>query len=335
VNELKRRTQMIRKTTLWAALAGLAIASAAHAQTYPINNPTYIPQALVPTQAISAVGASTAFQLNGTPTLCFRVLGTFTGLVANLQVTEARAQPVTFVPTWTNTGVQLMGSNVAASVVQLQVNAAGIYCAEVAGMAQARLNVTAISTGTANVTFSAGPGSKYTATLNRQRATYSVVTTGLVVVATAPTDFLTVIGSATSVIRITHAECSGTSATAGYGNLVALIRSTANTLGTSLQLTPTPHDPTDATTAATAFSYTANPTTGTLAGSIRSARLPLPLNTTGNMAPVVGWDFGAQNRQATQEVVLRGVNSVFALNGGGTTLPGASAYNCSIEYTEE
>ena len=329
---------MIRKTIL-GVLAGLAIASAAHAQTYPINNPTYFPQALVATQAISAVGTSTAFQLNDTPTLCFRVLGTFTGLVANLQITEARAAPVTFVPTWTNVGVQVLGGTGAVAlpgVILSNITTTGLYCAEVAGAAQARLNVTALSTGTVNVTFSAGLGDKYSSTLNRQRSTYSVSVTGLVVVATTPQDFLTVTGSATAIIRITHAECSGTAATISYGNVVALTRSTANTLGTSAAITPVPHDPNDLASTATALSYTANPTAGTLVGTIRASKIFLPLTGTPVNAPnLVSWDFGAQNRQAVQEVVLRGITSVFALNGGGTTLAGAGNYDCSIEYTEE
>ena len=112
------------------------------------------------------------------------------------------------------------------------------------------------------------------------------------------------------------------------------MRSTPNS-GSGTPVTPTPHDTGLPATGATAQSYTANPTPGTLLGLVRAARLALPLATTLLDSPAQGWDFGAQNRQAAQEVVLRGTNAVFALNGGGTNLPGAANYDCNIEYTEE
>lgn len=316
---------MIRKTIL-GALASLATVSAALAQTYPINNPVYNPQALIATQAMTATGVSAAFQNNSTPTVCLRILGPLTGLVATVQISEARAQPVGYTPTWTNVPVNLMGGTASATIQQANIVAAGLYCVDSSGLAQLRLNVTSLSTGTVNLTWSGGYGNSFIYPLNRSRATYVVSSLNLTL-ASAPTDFLTVTGSATTTIRIDRAECNGFGITGTGGDLVALVRSTANTAGTSTTATPISYDTTNPTTGASGLQYTANPTAGTLRGNIRTAKLNNTVNT------AVSWDFGPETRTASQEVTLRGVTQVFALNGNGSGLAGT--ISCAIEYTEE
>jgi hypothetical protein len=73
-----------------AVLVGLT--SISHQQPYPVNNPTYIPNAILGQQTITAAaGSSYVFQANGMGTLFMRVTGAPSGLSANMQVTEGRA----------------------------------------------------------------------------------------------------------------------------------------------------------------------------------------------------------------------------------------------------
>lgn len=304
-----------------AFAAGLALMPQGKTQTYPINNPTYIPGAILASQNITTAGALT-YQSNGVGTLYVRVLGTYTGLVATVQITESRAAS----PTWTSVTVEEVGAARKGTI-----SANGLYRVNVAGAAQVRFNASAISTGTAAVSFSGGPGPQFVTQLQSQRPTYSASVTGLVTVASA-TDFFTLTGATGITTRITFAQCSGISTTVGTADIVALKRSTANTVGTSTAPTVVPHDANSAAGSSTVLAYTANPTTGTLVGNIRAKKLGLQLATTGLIPDVTTWDFGT--RPGTQEVVLRAATQVFALNGAGTTLAAGAALDCSVEWTE-
>ena len=164
------------------------------------------------------------------------------------------------------------------------------------------------------------------------RNTYSAVIKNLTLAAT-PTDIFTLTGAAGVVTRITHADCSANSTAAGTIDLVALTRSTANTAGTATAASP--HDPSQPSALATAQSYTANPTPGTLAGTLRAGKLAVPVAATGAIMQILGWDFGGASRNAVNEIVLRSASQVFALNGNGATLPGTVSAHCNIEWTEE
>lgn len=290
-------------------------------QTYPVNNPYYVPNAILASQNITAAGSLT-YQNNGVSTLYVRVLGTYTGLVATVQVTESRAAS----PTWTSVTVEEIG---AARKGTITSN--GLYRVNVSGAAQVRFNATAISTGTAAVSFSGGGGPQFVTQLQSQRPTYSISVTGLATAASA-TDFLTVTGATGITTRITFAQCSGIATTVGTADIVALKRSTANTGGTSSAPTVVPHDANSAAGASTVLAYTANPTTGTLVGNVRAGKLGLPLATTGAVNGSLIWDFGT--RPGTQEVVLRAATQVFALNGAGATLAAGAALDCNVEWTE-
>lgn len=301
--------------------AMLALAPPVKSQTYPVNNPVYIPNAILASQNISAVG-TVVYQNNGVGTLYIRVLGTYTGLVSTVQVTESRGAS----PTWTNVGVEEMGAARRTTII-----ANGLYRLNVAGAAQIRLNVTAISTGTAAVSFSGGPGPQFVTQLPSQRPTYSAATTGLATAASA-TDFLTLTGATGITTRITYVQCSGIASTVGTADIVALKRSTANSAGTSTAPTIVPHDANSAAASSTILAYTANPTTGTLVGNVRTGKLGLPLANTGAINGSLIWDFAT--RPGTQEIVLRAATQVFALNGAGATLAAGAALDCNVEWTE-
>src|SRR4051812_14225117 len=81
--------------TLFRRVSALLIAAAlacapmvAPAQTYPINNPSYIPTAVLAATTFTTSGTAT-FNNNGNGTVLIRVAGTNTGLSAVVQITES------------------------------------------------------------------------------------------------------------------------------------------------------------------------------------------------------------------------------------------------------
>src|SRR5579864_1371755 len=305
---------MTSKLKFGVAVAASLLASvAAIAQTYPTNNPSYTPAAIQALQTLTAPGNSTPFQTNGVGTLYVRVLGTNAGLVATIQGTEARQQPGGAAPTWTSLPV-----DVAGGVRQGQIVGNGLYRINVAGLAQVRLNVSALTSGNVLLTMAAGPGDTAVSQISTIRNTYSAVIKNLTLAAT-PTDIFTLTGAAGVITRVTHADCSANASTAGTIDLVALTRSTANSAGTVAPASP--HDPSQPPALAVAQSYTANPTPGTLAGTFRAGKLAVPVAATGAIMQILGWDFGGASRNAVNEILLRSPSQVFALNGNGAALP--------------
>lgn len=300
----------------------MAIAfSPAQSQTYAVNNPTYIPTAILAPSTFTTSGTAT-FNNNGNGTVLIRVAGTNTGLSAVVQITESRVAS----PTWTTVPVQTVGGTITSTIT-----ANGLYRLNVNGAAQVRFNLSSI-TGT-NVTVSAAgtPGAEFTQQLPASQATYSAAAT--ITPASSATDFFTLTGSASKTIRVTRAACSGTAASAATGTLVAVKRSAANTGGTTSAATATALDSGNAAAAATALTYSANPTTGTLVGNLRSAFIVMTPTTSAIGVQPVAWEFGM--RPGEQPVVLRGVAQVFALNGGGASFPGSSSLACNVTWTEE
>ena len=161
------------------------------------------------------------------------------------------------------------------------------------------------------------------------KVTYSASATALVPAAAA-TDMFTITGSATKTIRVLRIDISATQTTAGENTIVLLKRSTANTAGTSTAPTAVPHDSASAAGTATVLAYTANPTTGTLVGNLRSRKIAFQ-GATGTTSDVAVFDFGNRPGQA---IVLRGVSQVLALNLNGATITGGSCA-ISVEWTEE
>ncbi len=164
--------------------------------------------------------------------------------------------------------------------------------------------------------------------------TYEATIVGLVPAASA-TDLLTITGVAGHIVRVTRAECTGTATAVGAANLVALVRSTANSAGTSTSPAAIPADPSDSAALAVVKAYTANPTVGTAVGPVRAAVLVLtPTSSTTIAEDPVNWTFG-NNAGTRAGVVLRSASQVFALNGNAVSFPAGSALNCSIEWTEQ
>jgi hypothetical protein len=163
-------------------------------------------------------------------------------------------------------------------------------------------------------------------------ASYEAVVTSLAI-GTTPTDFLTITGSPTMVVRIINASCAGTATAASSLPLSLLTRTVADTGGTSTTITPTVMDGgLDPAPTAVATSYTAAPTiSGSGFGLVDASVILLPnvTNPTFNETPYVR-AFGMNN---DKQIVLRGVANQFVISARGTA-PAGTLMNCQIEWTE-
>lgn len=160
------------------------------------------------------------------------------------------------------------------------------------------------------------------------KASYSVSTTALAPAATA-TDIWEITGSGTKTIKITQLWVSGTAATAINTPILLIKRSTANSGGTSSATTFVPHDSSNSAATATGKAYTANPTTGTAVGTIRTISTFFSLATASGTTAT--WDFGVR---PSQPIVLRGTSQQLCVNlNSATVLTGS--LNIWAEITEE
>lgn len=148
-----------------------------------------------------------------------------------------------------------------------------------------------------------------------------------------PTDISTIIGSATTTIRVTRIEISTTQTTAGINTWFVIKRSTANTGGTSATPTIVPLDSNNAAATSIVRSYTANPTAlGAAVGTMRATRILS--DATGTTAQTV-YTFDFTNGGISSGIVLRGVAQTLALNFGGAALPAGLSVSVNFEWSEE
>jgi hypothetical protein len=307
-----------------ATIFAMSPAVEAVAQTYPVNNPTYIPTAVLAASSLSAPGDVT-FNVNGLGSVVMRIAGTNTGVAGTFQVTESRASS----PTWQTVGVtQIGGTGGAISAI----TGNGVYRINTTGLAQVRFHLTGISTGSISVSGSGSPAA------------------GMVHCFAAPPRNLLGRGHCARpgilghrllhphrirdhhgpgqpgrVLRRQHRGRHG------HGQRPdALDGQHRRHLGGGDGGPARPNDP---AAVATVLGYTANPTTGTLVGVLRSGKLST--NTAASSAfgaQTLAWTFG---EGTTEEVTLRGVAQVFALNGAGASFTSGAVLNCSVSWTEE
>lgn len=157
------------------------------------------------------------------------------------------------------------------------------------------------------------------------KTTYTISTTAFTPPAT-PTDIFAIYGSASKTVRILRITCNSTnSAGASSFPIFVLRRSTANTGGTATTITPQPLDTTFAAATCTAKSYTANPTTGTLVGTITANTLQTAQDTANvvNSEPFVLFDAhrygGAMVLRGTSQGCVVSLNGVTPVNGSAPT----------------
>lgn len=167
------------------------------------------------------------------------------------------------------------------------------------------------------------------APLDGYKSTYGAAIQGLAAAA-APTDIITISGSSTKTVRITHIDFGNTQNVATSNSVFFILRSTADTGGTSSTVTSVPYDSNSAAATAVVKQYTVNPTLlGTAVGTLKTYKIFGSTSTTA--AETVSMDFG--NRPA-QAVVLRGTSQFLVVNLNAQAFVGSSI-DVNIEWTEE
>jgi hypothetical protein len=181
--------------------------------------------------------------------------------------------------------------------------------------------------------------------LDSIKRTYSLSMTNLVV-ASSPTTFWQICGSATTTVRVTRFTISGRQTAVASADLQILKTSTAATGGTiasgqpfaSAAVIGYPYDTGTAAGTALTTAWTANPTVGTpivtSAGFLWSGQIEMGNLSTGlgMMVPAI-IDFGNHPGSA---VVLRGTAQCLAISGAVGTGPGSgNLMDITEEYTEE
>ncbi len=149
-----------------------------------------------------------------------------------------------------------------------------------------------------------------------------------------PTDWLTILGSATKLVRVTRIAIAGRATAANQYRVSVLKYTAAYTSGTPAAATIVPLD--SANPVATAVVNTwasALPTVGTtLVGALLDESIPLAVLATPTFDTRRQWMFGEDE---VQPAVLRGVGEYLALNSGAVALPGGSVFDVAVEWTEE
>jgi hypothetical protein len=158
--------------------------------------------------------------------------------------------------------------------------------------------------------------------------TYSSASVGVTLAATA-TDFWQLIGSATKTVRILRITLTGIATAAVSRDILLIVYSTADSGGTATQPVIVPNDSNNAPATAVINLYSANPTLGTLVGTIRARKLNLGAP---GSAGIIEWKFSDNNDQA---IVLRGVSQALSLNFNGAAVPSGTLIDIECEFVED
>lgn len=150
--------------------------------------------------------------------------------------------------------------------------------------------------------------------------------------ASPTTDFLTLTGSATKIVRLKQLILSGTATSASNVLVFVVRRSGTHSGGTASIQTAQPRDLRSPPATAVLRLYTANPASlATKIGDLDAQRL--------NLAPAANGSIDRAMFQYTwlndQAPTLRGVNDMFALNLANAALPAGGAYDISMTWTED
>jgi hypothetical protein len=180
--------------------------------------------------------------------------------------------------------------------------------------------------------------------LDSIKRTYSQAMSNLVV-ASSPTTFWQICGSATSTVRVTRITIGGRQTAVAAADIQLIKTSTAATGGTIASGQPfagaavvgVPYDTNTAAGTALVTAWTANPTVGTpvvaSAGWIWAGQVVLGNLSTGVGLPQVIFDAGNHPGSA---VVLRGAAQCLAISGAVGTGPGSgNLMDITTEWTEE
>lgn len=162
------------------------------------------------------------------------------------------------------------------------------------------------------------------------KQTYSASILNLVVAST-PTDILTIQGSETKIIKIHSIEINAIKNKNASIDILFLLRSSANTGGASIAITPAKLDSLNSAATAIITQYTTNPSAlGTLVSRIKAIKYWINGAST---SPIVD---SLSEYKFEQPITLRGVNEYFCINLNATTTAMAgNLFNITINFTEE
>jgi hypothetical protein len=177
--------------------------------------------------------------------------------------------------------------------------------------------------------FAVGPIST-TISVYPQAPTYSASILTLTPAASS-TDVFTITGSATKGVYPISMGCTGVSTAAASQQVQLILRSTANSAGTSTAPTVAQYDSTAAAATATVAAYTANPTVGTQAGIVGAGLLQTVAPAS---AGVNGITFNFNQITAPQPLVLRGTTQVLSFSLGGVSAAAGTSLTCNVTWTE-
>jgi hypothetical protein len=186
-----------------------------------------------------------------------------------------------------------------------------------------------LTTGQSIMNQSDSKGSVYVNTEGR-KATYRASSSFVPV--TGATDIVTIIGSASTIVRVTSISYDAVATAATAAILSIIKRSVADTGGTAATVTAVPLDSSDAAATAVVQTYTASPTAiGAAVGTIVTDAITFLVPTTSPAGPNAIWNFGESNGHA---VVLRGVAQQLVINLNAPTLSAGQIFTYWIEWTE-
>lgn len=152
--------------------------------------------------------------------------------------------------------------------------------------------------------------------------------------AASPTDWITIVGSATKTTTISRLSVCGIDASTAAVMYVAVIkRSTADAAGTSTPVTAVNLSGTPTSATASVNIYTANPTLGTAVGTLNVK----PVNLSPSGAGCVFLDYGLHSPAGGPGPLVLGLSASqqVAINLMGQTLPTGTALTWSIETSEK
>jgi hypothetical protein len=161
-------------------------------------------------------------------------------------------------------------------------------------------------------------------------ATYAAAWTALAPASSA-TDIAVLSGNATNTVVVTRAFVQCTQTTSGTFTVRFLIRTTADSGGTSSTITGYTFDQNNSNTTAvsTVLTYTANPTVNDGTNRLIDSQLITAVSTSATSPN----DFALWQPRMGQSVILRGTAQQLAINLNGATVSGASC-NGSFQWIE-
>lgn len=149
-----------------------------------------------------------------------------------------------------------------------------------------------------------------------------------------PTDVFSMIGSATTIVRVYKILLSTLQTTGGINTWYLIKRSTANTGGSPVVMTSVPHDSSSAAaTAVLGAGYTSNPTVGTAIATLLTKRV-LACAPASVIDPGDEILFDATKDPRLGPITLRGVAQALSLNFAGAALPTGLSVGISVLFTE-